>query len=158
MYIEQPSLSLGSFVYITTCYACLDPIALTMQRYIYHRRDIFCEHQAHRSDYSVPSFCRCFCSIALYGLVLFYCLTKEELAGAHPLAKFLSVKLIVIFTFYQSFVVSSTFFLPPFSRLVVALVLVKFNALKGRVIHVTQFWTSTNVADGLNALTICIEA
>jgi hypothetical protein len=75
-------------------------------------------------------------SIALYGLILFYGLTKEELAGNRPLAKFLSIKLIVIFTFYQSFV---------------------FNALKGRVIHGNQFWTATNVADGLNALAICIE-
>jgi hypothetical protein len=89
---------------------------------------------------------------------LFYGLTKEELAGNRPLAKFLSIKLIVIFTFYQSFVVSRTFFVPPFSRSVVALVLVKFNALKGRVIHGNQFWTATNVADGLNALAICIEA
>src|ERR1700674_5018175 len=38
------------------------------------------------------------------------------------------------------------------------LVLVGFNALKGRVIHGTHFWTATNVADGLNALTVCIEA
>ena len=44
-------------------------------------------------------------SVALYGLILFYNLTKEELAGRRPLAKFLSIKLIVFFTFYQSFVV-----------------------------------------------------
>jgi hypothetical protein len=99
-----------------------------------------------------------FFSIALYGLILFYGLTKEELAGNRPLAKFLSIKLIVMFTFYQSFVVSHTFLVPPFPRLVVALVLVKFNALKGRVIHGTEFWTATNVADGLNALAVCIEA
>lgn len=36
-------------------------------------------------------------------------------------------------------------------------VFVKFSALTGRVIHGTQFWTATNVADGLTALTICIE-
>jgi len=75
-------------------------------------------------------------SIALYGLILFYDLTKGELAGRRPLAKFLSIKLIVMFTFYQSFVV---------------------NALKERVIHGTEFWTATNVADGLTALAICIE-
>jgi hypothetical protein len=44
-------------------------------------------------------------SVALYGLILFYGLTKEELAGRRPLAKFLSIKLIVMFTFYQSFMV-----------------------------------------------------
>ncbi|KAI1793720.1 organic solute transporter Ostalpha-domain-containing protein [Ganoderma leucocontextum] len=75
-------------------------------------------------------------TIALYGLLLFYGLTKDELVGRKPLAKFLSIKLIVMFTFYQSFV---------------------FSALEGRVIHATQYWTATNIADGLNALAICIE-
>ncbi|KAG0696491.1 organic solute transporter Ostalpha-domain-containing protein [Suillus ampliporus] len=75
-------------------------------------------------------------SVALYGLILFYGLTKEELVGRRPLAKFLSIKLIVMFTFYQSFV---------------------FSALEGRVIKATQYWTAANIADGLNALAICIE-
>ena len=48
-----------------------------------------------------------FSSVALYGLIVFYDLTKAELAGRRPLAKFLSIKLIVFFTFYQSFVVRS---------------------------------------------------
>ncbi|KAL0956584.1 hypothetical protein HGRIS_002722 [Hohenbuehelia grisea] len=75
-------------------------------------------------------------SIALYGLLLFYSLTKQELEGRRPLAKFLSIKLIVMFTFYQSFV---------------------FSALEGRVIKPTTYWTSTNISNGLNALAICIE-
>ncbi|KAJ7770195.1 DUF300-domain-containing protein [Mycena maculata] len=75
-------------------------------------------------------------SIALYGLLLFYALTKEELAGRRPLAKFLSIKLIVIFTFYQSFV---------------------FSALSGKVLKATKYWTVTDIEDGLNALAICIE-
>jgi hypothetical protein len=45
-------------------------------------------------------------SVALYGLFMFYGLTAEELKDRRPLAKFLSIKLIVMFTFYQSFVVS----------------------------------------------------
>jgi hypothetical protein len=44
-------------------------------------------------------------TVALYGLVVFYGLTRDELAGRAPLAKFLSIKLIVMFTFYQGFVV-----------------------------------------------------
>ncbi|KAI0773041.1 DUF300-domain-containing protein [Trametes elegans] len=75
-------------------------------------------------------------TIALYGLLIFYELTKEELKGKKPLAKFLAIKLIVMFTFYQSFV---------------------FSALEGRVIKATKYWTETNIADGLNALAICIE-
>ncbi|KAF9268899.1 DUF300-domain-containing protein [Marasmius fiardii PR-910] len=75
-------------------------------------------------------------SVALYGLLLFYGLTKEELASRRPLAKFLAIKLIVMFTFYQSFV---------------------FHALETRVIKATPYWTTTNIANGLNALAICIE-
>ncbi|KAJ7178521.1 organic solute transporter Ostalpha-domain-containing protein [Mycena crocata] len=75
-------------------------------------------------------------SIALYGLLLFYSLTKEELTGRRPFSKFLSIKGIVFFTFYQSFV---------------------FSALSERVLKATKYWTSTNIANGLNALAICIE-
>ena len=48
-----------------------------------------------------------FISVALYGLIIFYGLTKSELEGKRPLAKFLTIKLIVMFTFYQFFVVST---------------------------------------------------
>ncbi|KAF9032362.1 organic solute transporter Ostalpha-domain-containing protein [Panaeolus papilionaceus] len=75
-------------------------------------------------------------SIALYGLLVFYGLMHNELVGRRPMAKFLSIKLIVMFTFYQSFV---------------------FGWLEGRVIHETQYWTTANIANGLNALAICIE-
>ncbi|KII84943.1 hypothetical protein PLICRDRAFT_45794 [Plicaturopsis crispa FD-325 SS-3] len=75
-------------------------------------------------------------SVALYGLIVFYALTSEELKGKRPLAKFLAIKLIVMATFYQSFV---------------------FSALEGRVIKASLYWTETNIADGLTALTICIE-
>jgi hypothetical protein len=47
-------------------------------------------------------------SMALYGLIVFYDLTKDELAGRRPLGKFLSIKLIVFFTFVQSLLVSRT--------------------------------------------------
>ncbi|RDB24596.1 hypothetical protein Hypma_008230 [Hypsizygus marmoreus] len=75
-------------------------------------------------------------SVALYGLLVFYGLTAEELAGRRPLAKFLCIKLIVMFTFYQSFI---------------------FGALEGHVIHETPYWTEANISNGLNALAICIE-
>ncbi|KAJ6586973.1 DUF300-domain-containing protein [Mycena vulgaris] len=75
-------------------------------------------------------------SFALYGLLLFYSLTKDELTGRRPLSKFLSIKLIVMFTWYQSFV---------------------FSALSDRVLTATPYWSTTNIANGLNALAICIE-
>jgi len=101
--------------------------------------DVLCasgSYSIHYADVYLESVDFISISIALYGLVLFYGLTKEELAGRRPLAKFLSIKLIVMFTFYQSFM---------------------FDALEGRVIHGTEFWTPTNIADGLNALVTCIE-
>jgi len=52
------------------------------------------------------------------------------------MAKFLSIKLIVMFTFYQSFVL---------------------GALKGKVLKATAYWTIENIKDGLNALLICVE-
>ena len=122
-----------------------------------------CQHQVGLLYYSVPLFILMIlhCSIALYGLILFYALTKEELAGNRPLAKFLSIKLIVVFTFYQSFIVRRVVYFrtrPSLTKLRLhALGWQKFNLLKGRVIHGTQFWTATNIADGLDALAVCIE-
>ncbi|CEQ42783.1 SPOSA6832_04644 [Sporobolomyces salmonicolor] len=76
-------------------------------------------------------------SVALYGLIVFYALVKERLAGKKPLFKFLSIKLIVMITFYQAWL---------------------FNVLESHgVITATEFWTATNVADGLAALCICCE-
>ncbi|GAA5967214.1 hypothetical protein JCM11641_000479 [Rhodosporidiobolus odoratus] len=76
-------------------------------------------------------------SVALYGLIVLYDLVKEQLAGRKPLAKFLCIKLVVMLTFYQSFI---------------------FSILESHdVIKATEFWTATNVADGLNALCICCE-
>ncbi|KAK2463243.1 hypothetical protein APHAL10511_004898 [Amanita phalloides] len=75
-------------------------------------------------------------SVALYGLILFYSLTREDLRGHRPLAKFLAIKMLVFLTFYQTFI---------------------FDALENRVIHGTAYWTATNIANGLDALTICIE-
>jgi hypothetical protein len=62
---------------------------------------------------------------------MFYGLTAEELKGRRPLAKFLAIKLIVMFTFYQSFVVSTYRLLLSFSCDNV----LQFSALEYRVLH-----------------------
>lgn len=91
------------------------------------------------------------------------------------MAKFLAIKLIVMFTFYQSFVVCKISIMA-FSDLVADRPCnnEQFEILQGRVIHgnpyhtfpwtlsylclpETQYWTETNIANGLSALTICIE-
>ncbi|WVQ65290.1 uncharacterized protein L199_003466 [Kwoniella botswanensis] len=76
-------------------------------------------------------------SVALYGLIVFYVLCKDELKGRKPLNKFLAIKLIVFFTFYQSFLFS---------------ILQTYGVIKG-----TALWTATNVSNGLAALCTCVE-
>ncbi|KAK0544752.1 hypothetical protein OC846_005938 [Tilletia horrida] len=76
-------------------------------------------------------------SIALYGLIVLYDLLKEDLYGRKPLSKFLTIKLAIFFTFYQSFV---------------------FGVLQDHgVLKPTTYWTSTNIANGLNALCTSLE-
>ncbi|KAF8184088.1 DUF300-domain-containing protein [Mycena galopus ATCC 62051] len=113
--------------------------AISIAAIVCEKFNVLCESQSHDPRFasvylSAADFVSI--SIALYGLLVFFGLTKDELVGRRPLAKFLCIKLIVMFTFYQSFV---------------------FTMLEGRVIKATQYWTETNIADGLNALTICVE-
>ncbi|KAI0031306.1 DUF300-domain-containing protein [Vararia minispora EC-137] len=113
--------------------------AISITGIICQAYNVLCESQysVHFASVYLDSVDFVSISIALYGLIVFYALTREELAGRRPLAKFLAIKLIVFFTFYQSFV---------------------FSALQSNgVIHATEFWTATNIADGLNALATCIE-
>ncbi|KAF4622085.1 hypothetical protein D9613_009583 [Agrocybe pediades] len=105
---------------------------------ICEKLDILCEADGYSLKYAsiyIDGLDFISISIALYGLFVFYGLTKEELADKRPLAKFLSIKLIVMFTFYQTFVI---------------------KALHSKI-HATAYWTTTNIANGLNALCICVE-
>ncbi|KAH8921828.1 DUF300-domain-containing protein [Atractiella rhizophila] len=76
-------------------------------------------------------------SVALYGLLVLYGLAKEDLEGRRPLAKFLTIKLSIFLTFYQGFVFT---------------VLAHYN-----VITATEYWTVSNISNGLNALCTTIE-
>jgi len=114
-------------------------IAASIAGVICERFDLLCEADGfsfRSADIYLAVITFVSITIALYGLLVFYGLMKEELKNRRPMAKFLSIKLIVMFTFYQSFVL---------------------NILAGRVIHATPYWTVTNIANGLNALAICIE-
>lgn len=64
-------------------------------------------------------------------------MTKVELKGRSPLAKFLTIKGIVFFTFYQGFLFS---------------ILEKHGVIRG-----SHYWTSTNVSEGLQALCTTFE-
>ncbi len=70
---------------------------------------------------------------ALYCLVLFYFATKEELAPWRPVGKFLCVKMVVFFTWWQSIAIS----------------LVAAADLLGSVSRSEDNWTVTEISSGL---------
>ncbi|CAE6489336.1 unnamed protein product [Rhizoctonia solani] len=74
---------------------------------------------------------------AMYGLLLFYTLTRQELHGHRPLLKFAIIKIIVALSVTQEFV---------------------FKLLHtSDTIKPTANWSGTEVADGLNAFALTIE-
>ncbi|KAF8490149.1 DUF300-domain-containing protein [Russula emetica] len=115
-------------------YVVVRPV-LTIVAIICQRFNVLCEsssYNVHFASLYLDTIDFISVSIALYGLILFYDLTKEELAGRRPLAKFLSIKLIVFFTYYQSFM---------------------FTVLEDHVIHGTKFWTRDFAVEIGSALT-----
>jgi hypothetical protein len=80
---------------------------------------------------------------ALYCLIFFYYALKNELGPIRPVGKFLSVKALVFFTWWQSVGIS-------------------ILSMMGMIPHYTAFntdreWTSEAVAKGLQDWLICIE-
>jgi hypothetical protein len=76
-------------------------------------------------------------TVALYALVLFYIAAKEELERFSPVAKFLSVKAVLFFTFWQSILIA---------------VLTHFHVLTG-----IGNWSQHQIAVLLQDLAICLE-
>ncbi|MCO5597322.1 hypothetical protein L7F22_051398 [Adiantum nelumboides] len=95
-------------------------------------------------------------SVALYGLIVLYTLIKDDLQGRRPLAKFLTIKLVVFFVFYQSFVFD---------------LLTDRGVIRRPSTGACRAWTegreagsdyssvqtTTNVSDGLSALCVSLE-
>lgn len=76
-------------------------------------------------------------TVAMYALVLFYVVALEELKSCNPVPKFLSIKFIIMMSFWQQVLVAG---------------LVKIN-----VIHNTANWTTDNIAAGVQNALICVE-
>ncbi|KAL0948355.1 hypothetical protein HGRIS_010939 [Hohenbuehelia grisea] len=88
-------------------YVIIRPVA-SIVGIICEKYDVLCESEGfnfHFANVYLEAIDFISISIALYGLFLFYALVKDELVGRRPLAKFLAIKLIVMATFYQAFVV-----------------------------------------------------
>eukprot|EP01102_Stenamoeba_stenopodia_P009666 TRINITY_DN2857_c0_g1_i1.p1 TRINITY_DN2857_c0_g1~~TRINITY_DN2857_c0_g1_i1.p1 ORF type:complete len:400 (-),score=60.73 TRINITY_DN2857_c0_g1_i1:107-1195(-) len=76
-------------------------------------------------------------TICMYYLVLFYELLKEELSEFNPLSKFMCIKTIIMFAFWQGVIIAILGHLD------------KLPAIVG--------WTPEQVATGLQEFIICIE-
>jgi len=76
-------------------------------------------------------------SLAMYALVLFYSVSREEIASYKPIPKFLSVKFIIFLSFWQTVLVAL------------------FVSVHG--IQDTTYWTSDEIATGFQNGLLCGE-
>jgi len=76
-------------------------------------------------------------TVSMYALVLFYVVAKDELKPHNPVPKFLSIKFIIMMSFWQQVIVAG---------------LVKIN-----VIHDTTRWTSDDISTGVQNALVCVE-
>ena len=97
---------------------------------------------------------------ALYCMILFYYATKNELGPIRPVGKFLSVKAIVFFTWWQSVFISILFEMGVFHNVKIGGKSVPITADQDAEVltnSVIEWWSPEDVAKGLQDYLICIE-
>eukprot|EP00741_Cyanophora_paradoxa_P021366 tig00021350_g20625.t1 len=76
-------------------------------------------------------------SVAMYALIAFYYAVQKDLSPVKPLPKFLSIKFVIFFSFWQGCVISG---------------LMKVNLLRG-----TVSWTADDIGVSVQSFLICVE-
>lgn len=76
-------------------------------------------------------------TVAMYALVLFYVVAQEELKPYNVVPKFLSIKFIIMMSFWQAVMVA--------------------GLMRVNVIQDTTLWTSENISVGVQSSLICVE-
>jgi len=82
------------------------------------------------------------CAFAMYNLVLFYHQTHTHLEHIRPVLKFMGIKGIVFFTFWQELVIA---------------VLLRLQVVPNPKTHLHNEWTQAEIADGIKNMLLCIE-
>ena len=85
---------------------------------------------------------------AMYSLVMFYYSTREELEPWRPVGKFVCVKLVVFFTWWQSLVIAILFKLG---------LIHDIGSPEGDGFGERDAWSGSDVAKGLQNWLICVE-
>ncbi|KAJ1920141.1 hypothetical protein H4219_001514 [Mycoemilia scoparia] len=121
-------------------YCVIKPI-LTVVIIVTHAEGIYCPQSMSPKYASVWVTVVNFISvsIAMYFLIALYMVLKPLIADKKPLWKFLGIKLVIFFSFWQE------------------LVLKFLGSNNFHIIHETKMWTKDNIIEGLNSILICAE-
>ncbi|KAI9207655.1 organic solute transporter subunit alpha/Transmembrane protein, partial [Polychytrium aggregatum] len=76
-------------------------------------------------------------SICMYALITMYYTIHDEIESYNPFSKFLSIKLVILLTMWQNLLIG---------------MLVHYG-----VIQATQYWSRTNVGNGVQSMLVCFE-
>jgi hypothetical protein len=76
-------------------------------------------------------------SVSMYGLVLFYVVVHDDISEHKPLAKFIVVKFVIFFSFWQAVAISM--------------------GVSMGLIEETESYTTANIATSIQSFLVCVE-
>jgi hypothetical protein len=128
----------GVLQYVLLKFLCALSVLILEWKGLYQDGD-FSWHYGYLYICIVTNLSQCW---ALYCLILFYFATKNELAPIRPVGKFMSVKALVFFTWWQSVMIA---------------IFDQAGMIPEQLVNVEQDWTTEDVAKGFQDYLICIE-